>query len=243
MVTVEYGGHVLERGLCVIDLSHRGFHLVAHINDVGVGCTENLESDSLISVQAVIFFFRGIIVGHPGHVGDGQSHVVDGKVFNFFQDLQFSRNTCHIAHRAFFHIPGRDVDVVVPDSVDQVVYADGRGIKNFWFEVNGEHFVPDSSDIHVGHTLDPFQLLGDVIFRPIIQVVQVSGQRHTEIDNGPVVHPEPPDADVFDVVRQLIAHLVDPVPDLHRGQVHVGPPFKLHVDIAGRCRGGRTETF
>ncbi len=99
---------------------------VADVHDVGVGGPVDLETHGLVSVQPVEILFDGIIVGHAGHIGDGQALVADRQVFHVFQDLQLAGDAGHIAGLSVFHIPGRNVDIVVADGVDQVVRSGWR---------------------------------------------------------------------------------------------------------------------
>ena len=95
MIAVEYYGHVFELRFRLFDPCHSRFDNVAYIHDVGVGSTVDLETNSLFPVQAVIFLFGRVIVGHASNIGDSKTFVADREVFHILKNLQFPRNACH----------------------------------------------------------------------------------------------------------------------------------------------------
>jgi hypothetical protein len=231
----------VEGGFRPRDPGHGLLDLAADVDDVGVRGPIDLEADGLAAVHPAVVLLDRIVVGDAGDVADRQPLLVDREGFDLVEDLQLAGDPGGVSHRALLDVAGRDVDVVVADGVDEVVDADGGGVEDLGLEVDVEDLVADAPDVDVGYALDPLELLGDVVLRPVEELVELAWDGYAEVDHRPVVHAEAADADLLDIVRQVAADLVDLVADLHRGQVHVRPRLELEVDrrVGGRRAGAQ----
>ena len=93
-------------------------------------------------------------------------------------------------------------------------------------------------DLHIRYPIDAQQFWLYYMLGDITQLALSPLPGQAEIKDGQVCGLPAPDTNGADVGGEPISDLVDPVPDLHHHQIHIGAQLELHPYPGAVARGG-----